>query len=139
MESIGSAAILLHIGIFVIVIATLLAQYHDRPFWRGSRVKPPKPVARAMTTLGLFFMFHFVLFLIQGHGAAPRFWDSGFVLVSHGSIVKVITRAEYFRLKAEELRLFATGWMFFYFVLAAYGWLPQSRQSPNKSLSPEMR
>src|SRR5580698_1764834 len=119
MESIAYAAIVLHGGIFVTLLATSVVQYKDHPFWRSNRIKPPKPVARAMTVLALFFAFHFFLFLVQSHGAAPAIRDGEYVLNNHGHIIGVITQAEFVKLKAAELRLFATGWIFFYFAPTA--------------------
>lgn len=43
-------------------------------------------------------------------------------------IVKVLTESEYLQLEGAELRLFATGSMFFYFVPTMYWWFPKSRQ-----------
>jgi len=76
--------------------------------------------------LGVFFAIHFVLFLIQSHAASPKIKNGEYILDNHGQIVKVLTEREYFRLKGAELRLFATGWMFFYFVPAAYWWFPRN-------------
>jgi hypothetical protein len=39
----------------------------------------------------------------------------------------MLTKSEYLRLKAGELRLFATGWIFFYFVPTAYWWFPRQQ------------
>jgi hypothetical protein len=59
---------------------------------------------------------------------SPQIKNGEYVLDNHGQIVKVLTQRQYFKLKGAELRLFATGWMFFYFVPAAYWWFPRDRE-----------
>ena len=41
--------------------------------------------------------------------------------------MKTLTQAEFYKLKGAELRLFATGWMFFYFVPTAYWWFSRTK------------
>jgi hypothetical protein len=57
--------------------------------------------------------------------ASPEIINGEYVLNNHGHIVRTLTRSEYLRLKAAELRLFATGWIFFYFVPTMYWWFPR--------------
>lgn len=132
MDRIAGQAIALHVGVFVILLSTFATQYEDRPFWRGYRIKPPRLVAQIMTALGVFFALHFVLFLLQSHGAAPAIKDGEYILNNHGHIIGVISQVEFIKLKAAELRLFATLWMFFYFVPTAYWWLPHARPHTNE-------
>ena len=58
--------------------------------------------------------------------ASPEIINGQYVLNNHGQIVRVLTRYEYLRLKGAELRLFASGWMFFYFVPTMYWWFPRN-------------
>ena len=88
----------------------------------------PKWIVPTIKLLGLFFLFHFILFLVQSHAASPQIRDGQYVLDSHGQIVKALTQSEYFKLKSAELRMFAAGWVFFYFVPTAYWWFSRSRQ-----------
>lgn len=88
----------------------------------------PKWVVPTIKLLGAFFALHFFLFLVESHAAAPKVKDGEYVLDNHGQIVKVLSEREYLDLKGAELRLFATGWIFFYFVPAAYWWFPRNRE-----------
>ncbi len=89
----------------------------------------PKWVVPTIKLFGLFFLVHFIVFLVQSHAAAPAIQDGQYVLDNHGRVVKVLTASEYLSLKGAELRLFATGWMFFYFVPVVYWWFPRNRES----------
>jgi hypothetical protein len=129
MDSLSRWAFVLHIGVFILLLPMYAVEYSsikDRTFfWAGFAQGVPKWVVRSIKLLGLFFIFHFVWFLVQSHAASPELKNGGFVLNNHGQIVKVLTQSEYLKLKGEELRLFATGWMFFYFVPTMYWWFPQ--------------
>jgi hypothetical protein len=72
-------------------------------------------------------VIHFIVFLWQSHAASPEIKDGNYVLNNHGHILRMLTKSEYLRLKAGELRLFATGWIFFYFVPTAYWWFPRQQ------------
>ena len=86
----------------------------------------PKWVVPAINVIRLFCMAHFVVFLVQSRMASPEIINGQYVLNNHGQIVRVLTRYEYLRLKGAELRLFASGWMFFYFVPTMYWWFPRN-------------
>jgi hypothetical protein len=68
------------------------------------------------------------LFLVQSHASAPEIINGQYVLDNHRQIVKVLTQPEYWTLKGAELRIFATGWIFFYFVLTMW-WFPRQSES----------
>lgn len=131
MDTLSRSAILLHLGVFVLIL-TMYARDHsavkDRTFfWKGFSQGRPKWVVPTIKLLGLFFVVHFVLFLVQSHAASPEIRGGQYVLNNHGRIVKVLTQSEYISIKGAELRLFATGWMFFYFVPTADWWFPRKR------------
>jgi len=132
MDGIARWAIALHIGIFVLLLPMYAAEYSSVRqrtfFWKGFTQGMPKWIVPSIKLLSLFFAVHFVLFLTQSHASAPEIKDGKYVLSDHGRIVRALTQSEYFRLKGAELRLFATGWMFFYFVPTAYWWFPRTRQ-----------
>jgi hypothetical protein len=96
-------------------------------YWKQFSQGMPKWVVPVIKLLGLFFIFHFILFLVQSHAASPQIEDGHYVLNNHGQIVKTLTQLEYFKLKAAELRMFAAGWIFFYFVPTMYWWFPRGR------------
>jgi hypothetical protein len=96
-------------------------------FWKQFSQGMPKWVVPTIKLLGLFSLFHFILFLVQSHVASPQIKDGQYVL-TRGQIVVVLTQSEFFRLKAAELRMFAAGWIFFYFVPTMYWWFPRNRQ-----------
>jgi hypothetical protein len=75
-----------------------------------------------ITRAVLHFSLHSIL------GSEPHGEDGQYVLDNHGRTVKALTQLKYFKLKAAELRMFAAGWIFFYFVPTMYWWFPRGRQ-----------
>ena len=100
--------------------------FEDSFFWKGFSRGMPNWIVPTIKLLGLFFFFQFILFLVQSQAASPQIKDGQYVL--HGLTEKAITQSEYFRLKAAELRMFAAGWVFFYFVATAYWWFRRNHQ-----------
>lgn len=68
-------------------------------FWNGYSRGMPKWIVPTIKLVGLFFLFQFILLLVRNDAA-----------------------------KTAEMRMFAAGWIFFYFVSAAYWWFPRNRQ-----------
>jgi hypothetical protein len=132
MNSMFRVAILLHLGVFGLLLPMFGIEYsaiNKRTFlWKGFGRGMPRWVVPGIKALGLFFIAHFLFFLTSSHAAAPEIINGEYVLNDHGRIVKVLTQSEYLRLKGAELRLFATGWLFFYFVPMMYWWFPRSAQ-----------
>jgi hypothetical protein len=128
MDALIRVAIVLHAGIFVLQLPmyprkfaslksgkfSLKALTKELPYWAVSAVR----------LFGIFFAIHFLMFLIESHAASPQIRNGEYVLVGRGLQI-IITQREYLHLKGAELRLFATGWMFFYSTLAAYWWFPR--------------
>ena len=133
MDGIFRWAIVLHVGIFVLLLPMYGVEYtalkNRSFFWKGFAQAMPRWVVPCVKVLGVFFFVHFVLFLVQSHAAAPEIKNGEYVLNDHGRLVKILTQGEYLGLKGAELRLFATAWMFFYFVPAMYWWFPRNRYS----------
>ncbi len=71
-------------------------------YWKQFSQGMPKWVVPTVKLLGLFFFFHFILFLVQSHAASPQINDGQYVLNNHGQIVKALTQLEYLRLKAAD-------------------------------------
>src|ERR1700733_3880157 len=132
MDGIARWAIVLHIGTFVLLLPMYAVEYstvRQRTFFsKGFARGMPKWVVPGIKLLALSFAVHFVLFLAQSHASAPEIKNGEYVLNDHGKIVKTLTQPEFYKLKGAELRLFATGWMFFYFVPTAYWWFPRTEQ-----------
>ena len=123
MDKLGAKAILLHIGIFVLFIPLVVVERWSKggdPF-RGK----PRWVVRSMQMLFLLFVTVFLAFLALSHAASPEIVNGEYVLNSHGTIVGYISRRDYLALKGWELRLFASGWMVFYYALIMYWWFPR--------------
>src|SRR5579862_7910142 len=99
MDSLSRWAFVLHIGVFITLVPMYAVEYSsikDRTFsWAGFAQGVPRWVVRSIKLLGLFFIFHFVWFLVQSHAASPELKNGGFVLNNHGQIVKVLTQSEY--------------------------------------------
>jgi hypothetical protein len=124
MDKLGAKAILLHLGIFALFIPLVIVEQQwskgGDPF-RGK----PRWVVRSMQTLFLLFATVFLAFLALSHAASPEIVHGEYVLNSHGKIVGYISERDYLSLKGWELRLFASGWMVFYYALIMYWWFPR--------------
>jgi hypothetical protein len=130
-------AMFLHIGVFALVLPMYAVEYstikRSRFLWDAIWRGVPKWGVRTIQTVGLIFVAHFVLFLVQSHAASPEIKDGNYVLNNHGQIVKELTEAQYRWLKGSELRLFATGWISFYLVLSLYWWFPRAASTEPSS------
>jgi len=122
MDKLGARAIFLHLGIFALAIPLAFV---DR--W-SKGVNPlsgkPRWVARSMQILFLLFVVQFFVFLALSHAASPEIINGEYVLNSHGKIVGHISERDYLVLKGWELRLFASGWVVFYYALMLDWWFP---------------
>ena len=130
MERIFPWSILLHVGIFLLFMPMIALEYpavQRQMFWKSFVQGKPRWIVLAMQLIAFGFAAHFVVFLVQSHMASPAIKDGQYVLSDHGRVVKLLTQAEYFRLKGAELRMFSTAWMCFYFILAVYWWFPRIR------------
>ena len=136
MDSLTTRVLVLHLGVFFLMIPMFALEWsalNDRTlFWKVFAAPMPKWIVKAISLIGLFFIVHFLVFMVWSHLASPEIVNSQYVLNNHGRIVKILARSDYLRLKGAELRLFATGWLFFYFVSTMYWWFPRSRAAPNQ-------
>ncbi len=138
MNTLPLWAIGLHVGTIALILPIVAVEHsalRERGFfWHKFASGRPKWIVPTMQILGVFFFVHFLVFLIQSHVAGPGIKNGEYVLESHGRIVRVITESEYLKLKAAELRFFATGWMFFYFTSSVCWWFPGNwGQGPHHS------
>jgi len=133
LDRMGDWGFALTIGTFAFMIPMILIEYpsvRERTFfWVGFSKGRPNWTRPAITFLGAFFFVHFVLFLVLSHGAAPQIVEGNFVLNNHGRIIKELTKARYLSLKGDELRIFATGWIYFYFIAVMYWWFPRQQRA----------
>jgi len=125
-----------HLGIFALMIPMCVIEYSSmaqRTFWKEFADGKPAWVGPTTKGLAIFYAAHFILFLVLTHAASPEAdtVTGHFVLNDHGTIRKILTQHDYIRLKGDELRLFVTGWIFFYFVTTAYWWFPLKRHPVN--------
>lgn len=105
-------------------------------FWKGFAAGKPSWALPAIKLLGLLFLLHFVIFLVASRASSPEMMNGQFVLSDHGSIRQVISERQYLRLKGDELRMFATGWISFYIVTALYWWFPGAKPPTSRSEHP---
>jgi hypothetical protein len=84
-------------------------------FWKGFSRGMPNWVVPTVKVLGFLYFVQFILFLVQTQGGVTQIKDGQHILDSHG--------------KAAELRMFAAGWVFFYFVPTMYWWFPRNRNT----------
>src|SRR5450432_143420 len=132
MDALVQWAFVLHIGIFLLMLPMYVVEPLSTKsrtfFWKEFAIGIPRWVVPVAKLLGLICAIHFVIFLVESHAASLQIKDGEFVLNSHGRIVKVLTQSEYWHVKGAELRMFATGWIFFYFVQTMYWWFPRRHQ-----------
>ena len=120
-------------GVFLLYVPMCLIEYsalnQGAFFWQGFSEGKPSWVVPAIKCLGAFFVIHFLLFGVLSRFASPEILNGRYVLDDHGAVRKVLTQREYVSLKGDELRIFPTGWMAFYSVVAAYWRFPRRRSS----------
>lgn len=120
-------AVGLHLGVFLTYGPVVIAERDV--INRGLYLIYPEPVRtvirRTAYVLFTFFLFQFVLLAVLTRGHSLQTMNGEFML--GGGAVKVISKAEYDRLKGHELRMFASLWIVAYFATAAYWWFPKQR------------
>jgi hypothetical protein len=128
------------LGIFALMIPMCVIEYESMAqrtfFWKGFADDKPNWVVPTIKGLGILYLIHFILFLALSHAASPDIVNGQFVLDDHGTIKRMLTEREYLRLKGDELRLFATGWISFYSVTTAYWRFPSKLPLPQAGLKP---
>jgi hypothetical protein len=135
MDKLGSRAVLLHLGIFVLFLP--LAIFERRSGGVNSFAGRPRWVVRSTQVLGLLCVVMFFAFLALSHAASPEIINGAYVLNNHGKIVGYISEKDYLFLKGRELRLFASGWVFFYYTIMMGWWFPRKEETPWKVLMPD--
>jgi hypothetical protein len=133
LDAMGYWVFALHGGIFLFFVPMCVIEHSSLTkqtfFWKEFNKGKPGWVYFFINFLGLIALVHFVLFLVLSHAASPQIMNGQYVLNGHGQIRKILTESEYLSLKGYELRIFATGWIFFYFALAAYWWFPRWKEN----------
>jgi hypothetical protein len=122
LDKLGATAFLLHLGILALVIPLAIVERSSKGASRNRG--RPRWVIRSIQVLSLLFIVLFLIFLALSHAAAPEIINGEYVLNNHGKIIGVISEREYLVLKGWELRLFASGWMAFYYALMMDWWFP---------------
>jgi hypothetical protein len=135
IDRLGASAVLLHVGIFALFLPLVIVERWSKgvdPF--GGR---PRWVVRSIKILGLLCVVVFFVFLALSHAASPEIIDGAYVLNNHGKIIGYISEKDYLFLKGWELRLFASGWMFFYYTLMMNWWFPRREETPWTLVMPD--
>ncbi len=135
MDKLGARAVLLHLGIFALFLPLVIVER------RSKGVDPfagrPRWVVRSMQILGLLCVVVFFVFLALSHAASPEIINGAYVLNNHGKIVGYISERDYLFLKGWELRLFASGWIFFYYTLMMNWWFTRREETPWTLVMPD--
>jgi len=76
----------------------------------------------------LVALAHFVWCVVHYGWGAPEIVDGQYVLDSRGRILKVLTQAEYLKLRAVGARAIATILIYFYFTPMMYWWFRRNPQ-----------
>jgi len=101
--------------------ASRLPSFALKGFSRGM----PGWVAPCSWLLSLIALTHFVWFAVHSGWGVPTILDGQSVLDARGHVLKVLTQAEYFKLRAAGARAFATMLIYFYFTPVMYWWFPR--------------
>jgi len=140
MEDVSSLVIVLSVGAFAILVPIYVLEFHSvrrgEFFWRDFSIGRPKWAVPAIKLIGSFFCLHFIWFLIESHLGSPEYQNGKYLLDANGNTIRELTKQAYLALKGWELRVFATGWLFFYFVPLMYWSFPRHRglrQEPRES------
>jgi hypothetical protein len=122
-DKLGAKAFLLHLGIFALFVPLVIVER-----WSAG-VDPnrgkPRWVLRSFQAFFLLFLAIFFTFLALSHAASPEIISGDYVLYHHGGRMEHIAERDYLFLKGWELRLFASGWILFYYALIMYWWFPR--------------
>jgi hypothetical protein len=122
MDKLGGKALLLHLGIFALAIPLVIVERWSKGV-DPNRGKP-RWVVRSFQVLFVLFVAIFFTFLALSHVASPEIMNGAYVLYHHGGRVEHIAQRDYLFLKGWELRLFASGWILFYYALMMRWWFP---------------
>ncbi len=96
--------------------------------WEGFARGLPRWVAPSAKLLSLIAIMHVLWCVVQNGLGTPAIIDGQYVLDSRGRILKVLTQAEYFKLRGTGVRTFAAMAISFYFMPMMYWWFPRSRE-----------
>jgi hypothetical protein len=117
-QQVFPAVWLLHIGIFIVFIPAVATQNSKRSIQdkKSAQFGPLAPVWMKKLTGALFmYMFiNFAIFIYMMSGGSPSQRDGGYVLQSHGKVIRQISEHEYHRYRAYEVRGLSGHWMAFY-------------------------
>jgi hypothetical protein len=126
MDRLGGWVFVLHFGVFALFIPLVTIDRWSKgvdPF-RGK----PRWVLRSSQALFLLFVVVFFTFLALSHAASPEIINGEYALYHHGGRVEHLSEQDFLFVKGWELRLFATGWILFYFALMMHWWFPRQNE-----------
>jgi hypothetical protein len=90
--------------------------------WKLGSIGMPSWAAPGFWIVQLFAIGNLVWFAIHSGWGVPAIIDGQYVSDARGRILKVLTQAEYFRLKEAELRTITAFMISFYFPPMMYWW-----------------
>jgi len=139
LTGIGLEQLIFFGGLVVLIVSILIRENNfsvSRLFTRAL----PRAVRAVSWVLAAFFIAQLVLlFFVDGAGVAAIL-DGQYVIEARGTVLKVISEAEYFRAKAFELRFISSLWIYMFFAPGAYWWFvrrPLSQSGLGVGLSHE--
>jgi hypothetical protein len=107
----------IHLAIFPPFIAAIYYAERTSRKGREGQDKVFKSAPLWLRTLaGVFFAYalvNFAVFLILNEGGGPHERDGKYVLTSHGTVLRELSKAEYHRQQAYVVRGFSGHWMMF--------------------------
>jgi len=91
----------------------------------------PSWVAPSARLLWLVAMVHLAWGMLRTGWGVPAIQDGQYVLEAHGRILRLLTPAEYFSLRAALARMSAAMMIFFYFMPTMYWWFRRNEGAPH--------
>lgn len=80
----------------------------------------PRPLRIACGVVATYALINFVLFMALMEGGSPSTKDGKYYLHNHGRMIRELTKGEYQRFRAYEVRGFSGHWMMFSIVPMTY-------------------
>lgn len=126
----------LHLAIFIVWLPTILELRKNKEFMAADAKSKRNPLkffqmmfknapAPVMYLTMFFFIYSFINFFIFMQiemNGVPDIIDGQYVINNHGSIIKMLTEAEFYKIKANELRGYSGHWLLFYGIAMGVLW-----------------
>ena len=108
---------LLHLGLFVVFVPAVLSlrKLGPKPALKAVFGPAPRWMFALVATAFVYAFVNFILEMVLSGGGVPtERGDGTFAMMSHGTLIRELSRPEYMLAKARVMRGFSGHWMLFY-------------------------